>query len=310
MAFEDYATELLGYVPKLSILLAKKHVNRAWRDIRDSRRWSFLIQEMVLQAPGQITAGSASVTQFSTQVVLDATAAAAVIAAIVVGNPPITDRQFRVANGPLYNISSFNGVNTLTLERAYQEQTNATASYLIYRCFFAVSSDFRRWVSVFDPVNNYRMRRENLSRTKEEVDRADPQRGSFSTPIWMAAYRNVTQPVYEMWPHPVSQISYIALYERRGINFAAGESLPAAIPEDLLLDRARYHAYQWAMTQPNPDGIDWKVLLLEAKQSYSEQLNKSKLVDEETFLQNFSEDESGLRPFPIDANWLQSHDWI
>lgn len=310
--FIDYSNELLGYVPTLSILLAQKLVNRAWRDIRDARRWTFLLQDGVLQAIGQITAGSVTLTQFSNLVSCDATAAAAINAAVAVNNPPITQCQFRLATGPIYSITNWDGTgNNLTIDRPYQEAGGAGLQYLIYRCYFAPpSSDFLRWVSVFDPINFYRFRRDNLSRTKAELDRADPARGAFSTPVWMAAYKNPsTGPLWEMWPHPISQISYVCLYERRGVDMATGDSLPAAIPDELLLNRARYHAYQWAMTQPNPGDIDWKTLLLESKEAYREGLILAKRQDEETFLQNYSEDEAGAPPFPVDANYLQSHDY-
>lgn len=308
----DYSNELLGYIPKLSILLSAKLVNRAWRDIRDSRRWSFLLADGVLQAIGQITAGSVTATQFTNQIVLDADAAAAVVSAITINNPPITTCQFRMASGPIYSIVNYDGPSTtITLDRAFQEPGGAGLQYLIYRCYYAPpTSDFLRWVSIFDPINNYRIRRNNLSCTKAEIDRADPQRGAFSTPIKMASYKNPsTGPLWEMWPHPISQISYICLYERRGVDMAPGDSLPDAIPEDLLMDRARYHAYQWALTQPNPDQIDFKTLLLEAKQGYAEQLKIAQRQDEETFLQNFSDDEMGAPNFPIDSNYLQSHDF-
>ena len=60
MAFNDYVSELKGYVPSLSPFLAQKFVNRAWSDIQDADEWSFLEGQCILQVPALISTGSIS----------------------------------------------------------------------------------------------------------------------------------------------------------------------------------------------------------------------------------------------------------
>src|SRR5271166_5605357 len=135
MPFQSYWSELMGTVPRLDPLLAQNFVNRAWRDIKDSRSWSWLIQEGTLIAPQLVNAGTCSVIQFNAVVTLDATAQAALNN---LNTPVITQRQFRVAGGPIYNISSIPGnpPATLTLDRPYMESTQVGQPYSIYRCYY------------------------------------------------------------------------------------------------------------------------------------------------------------------------------
>ena len=78
MAFLDYYSQLLGSIPELGPEHSKKLINRAWHDIRMFRPWSFLLADTVLQCPSIITAGTASVIQYSNLVTMDATGSAAI----------------------------------------------------------------------------------------------------------------------------------------------------------------------------------------------------------------------------------------
>src|SRR2546426_4051499 len=209
---KEFEGFLMGSVPRLSVFLADQLINSAWQDIQTSRRWSFQVAETVLQAPGQITVGAASVTQFSNQVVGNAAASAAWTG---LSNPILTLRQFRVPTGPIYNIIaadfSVPAAVVLTLDRDYQEITNPTATYLVYRCYYqAPSSDFLKWTSVVDPFNGYQL---GLAMTKPEIDMADPLRGALSNPTVISSYKYETigndpdVPTFELWPHPTAQIS-------------------------------------------------------------------------------------------------------
>jgi hypothetical protein len=103
--FRDYWNDLMGDIPALDQFKAQSFINYAWRDIREARRWSFLSAVSSLDVPNQITTGLASVTQWSDTVVGNVTAKAAWDAVGV--NLPLTDRQFRVGSGPLYQIISY-----------------------------------------------------------------------------------------------------------------------------------------------------------------------------------------------------------
>ena len=62
--FLSYYSNLKAWVPKISVELCKFLVNRARRDIYDSRLWSFLIVESQLTSPGLITTGGATFVEY------------------------------------------------------------------------------------------------------------------------------------------------------------------------------------------------------------------------------------------------------
>jgi hypothetical protein len=235
---------------------------------------------------------------------------------VAAGAPALSTRQFRVGGGPIYNITAFDAVNTLTLDRVYAEQSTAAGQYQIYQCYYpAPVSDFLRWMDVMDPINQYRFRRRNLYRTKEEVDRIDPGRGSQTEPIWMAAYKYdaTGTPMFEMWPHPIQALGYQVVYQRRGVDLTATQQLPAAIPEAMLLERAKSYASLWAMTNqgthPELAAVRWDTLMAVQNKAYMDMLAKAKTNDEEAYPQNLSKDEdSSILSGPIDAAFMQSHD--
>ncbi len=138
MAFIDYWRELEGTYPKMPGTLAQIYVNRAWSDVRDAGPWSFLQGFGVLVCPAVISAGSVTVTQFSTTIVADATAAAA-LNAVVSSTPPLAStslgvgRQIKVGAGSIVaNILTwqFNqpsaGLGTMTVDIPWQGASAAT----------------------------------------------------------------------------------------------------------------------------------------------------------------------------------------
>lgn len=321
-----YWNELLGWVPGLPAPIAQTLVNRAWRDIQDARPWTFLLGEGILQAPGLASAGTVELTQFDDEVVGDATAAASWL---TLANPVITQRQFRVGSGgAIYSITAFDGVDTLTLDRPYQEDSAPDSEYSIYRCYYPAQDgsglaidDFLRWVSVYDPYFGYSLQ---LHKTRQWVDLRDPVRGALGQPYYIANFKtdpdNNNQPVFELWPHPTTQRSYITIYQKRATLFEEDDdALPPQIPSELLLAKARINAYEWAeankMSSPALQKTNWLALLSRLTQiasgvsdSYPSLLRDAKRTDEETYQQNFILQRRNGPYDGVSANFAQSHD--
>ena len=291
--FQYYWNELLSWVPQLDPQLAQKLVNRAWRDIQDSRHWSFNLVQGNITTPAAVTAGSAAATQGSLSVIGDATAAAAWI---VVGAPALIQRQFRIVSGPIYNITAFDGVNTLTLDRVYGETSATTATYQIYQCYYPPPDPaFLRWVSFLDAVNGFPL---ITDWTKQEIDRIDPKRGATGLPYRVASFRvNPTyssgttftgQTMFELWPGPTALYTYVVLYQRRGVDFSSQTALlPTPVRDETLMERSKLVAYEWAMANSGAHQslmkTNWPVLMAKSNASYKENLNQDIRQDEETF---------------------------
>jgi len=314
MAYLDHWSELLGQVPKLDMFLAQKLINRAWRDIRDSRLWSFLVSETTIDAPDAISSGSVTVTQDSSTVIGDATADAAWAA---IGNTELQKRVFRAGlGGPIYRIASYASPN-LSLQRNYQESTAAGTVYLIYKCYYPVpATNFIRWISVIDPINGYRLA---SGRTKAELDFRDPQRSATTQPYVIASYlydTTVTPNTWlnELYPHPVVRRSYPALYSHRGLDFVDDtDTLPAIIPDEVLMHRAKFYAYEWAAANSSQHAelrdVNWQYLRSQSMANYAKDIEKAKRNDEEIFRQNYVESylTDRYKLLNFDGSYAQSH---
>lgn len=287
MTFQEAWSELMSYVPQMNVGLAQRLVQRAWRDIRDQRHWSFLVRETTLDAPDQISTGTVVLTQNSA-LVTGSAAAFAVWDAVT--SASFLQRQFRAGTaGPIYNILSYTSP-TITLDRPYAEASAATSTYSIYQCYFEPPADFARWTSVIDPVNAYPLKTDVA---RSELDLRDPQRGALGQPYVLASYKYDTVEdahLFELYPHPTSQRSYRALYQAKGLDLTSAQSINPMIPDDLLMERAKYRAYEWAAANasahPNLANVQWAYLRSQSKKDYQELMAKTQKIDEEVFLQD------------------------
>ena len=326
MASLDIASgELIGAFPGLDILVARNIVNKAWQDIRDEGLWSWLTAEGPLAVPPIVTAGLATATNGSDQVVGDATAAAAWIP-LITATPPLASaslgqgRQFRIATGaPIYNIVDFDGVNTLTLDRVYAEAT-VTMGYQIYRSYYAPPEpDFLRYMSITNIAFAYSIVGKYLTFNQEQLNRMDPQRGSTGDAYILSSYKTAADgtPVHELWPAPTNANPYVAIYQRRGIdltpaNITPAVDLPATLSTSLLMARAEYRAALWAAKNVNRyrdlAGINWFNVRKEALAQYNAECIKARRQDFEIFKNTFIVPKGRYLGFPADANFIQSHD--
>lgn len=311
MPFLEYYTELIHRFPTLSPFLAQRFVNRARADIYRQRRWSFLTSEGVLTVPAAITAGSVTVTQHSATVTPNATAIAALDSAGA--SPLLGRRQFSLGAGsPVYNISSYDGA-TITLDRPYREATAAGSTYQVFSCYFdPPSTDFVGFLAVKDVQNNYNLR---LNFTYREINRFDPQRSTTGEPLYLASFvpDSSATPRYELWPHPSTAKSYHALYYRRGLDWTANtETLAPVIPESLLMERAAFYAYKWALetgNQPSGKIVDWRFLMQQSQTTFTEQLRQAARDDNEIYesmIMDFNSRAGYLSA--LDTNYAQNHD--
>lgn len=299
MAFIDYQGMLRGWCDQIDPNLAAQLINYAWRDIRDARTWSFLIEESAWVAAALINGGTVSVQNNVNTVTFDATAKALLNAAAA--NPPINTRQFRVINGLIYNIINYDtGTGVATLDRPFEETTNTTASFQVYKCYYeaptftANATDFNRLLSVVDPIFNRRL---DLNKRRQYLDTIDPIRLQQLQPYIVVSYRDSTSivagsytPRYEMWPHPTNAQAYNLIYLSRGVDFSADtDALPAPIPDELLMERAFYYGFRWQLGNASKSNMPPAALLQSIALSdanYKTRLQQVKLLDENIYVQN------------------------
>lgn len=323
---------------------AKQIIQDAWRTVLNARPWSFLLREGVLIAPAVIT-GDVTFTQYSST----ATAAPALAAILnALASPPIiTRRSLRVsantgvtsATAPIYDIYGYDGVNLLTLNRAYQEDSGLRTINIFRRFFlppaneFGVeTTDFQRWLNVIDPDDNFPL---DTSKPKRLLDFWDPNRTSTGTPFALCqapaatiAFPGVSfdgnlqpgAPIYELYPHYLgnTQKTYLCYYQAHGKDFtddygSVDSVLPPYIPEDLLMEAARVDAYRWAETNkgriPSFARVNWLALMKASSDLYDKKYLEARRVDEEHYKQNWAPrlDFRRRRGFWGGADYWQTH---
>lgn len=268
----------------------------------------------------QLIAGTASVTQFSNSVTLSGALNTALTG---LTNPVITLRQFRVvSDGMIYTIASAPALSVITLDNIFLGTTNASASVQIYRCYYGYPlgsagtevTDFYRYKSITDLINNRSF--QSLRKTRQQIDNADPQRSNQTNPFYLAAFDSDSngRTRFEMWPHPTSLCPYRASYQKRGVDFTVvvNETIPDPIPDSLLIDGGLRYACEWASNNkkrvPELEGINWDTRSVMYERRFQDLLKVAIRQDEETTAENWVETEDSVPAYPIDSNWMQSHD--
>lgn len=292
MSFLSMYSEVRGAVPKIPLGLAKTLIKRGYQDVRRQNLWSFQIYDSNWIAPALVDSGTATVVQGSNSVTLDATAAAAVIASITAYNP-INQRQFRVGISTICNITDFDGVVTLTLDRGFPDEGGSGESYNIYQVYYpAPYQDHLSFVSVRDMVQFTDL---ILDKNMAWLDEQDPQRTWYYFPTHVVPRMLGTDedneetyqfPMFELWGVPLTNRTYQLYGIRRGEDLSANsDTLPPAISEEVVIERAKYYAYEWAEANkgaiPRNQGPDFKFLMGACDARYKELYRKLRMQDRE-----------------------------
>lgn len=297
--------ELRGMVPKLPFAFTKTLVNRAWRFIRESNLWSFNLFESSWSSPGLVTAGTVTTTQGSPAITFNATAIAA-INAFQIANPYvlITQLQFRIGAGGIYSVISYNpATGAALLDRIFGDPSGVGQSYLLYQNYYpAPYKDFLGWISITNPSLFLTM---DITTTREWIDSNDPQRMIFQFPTRVIplgldlrgqgtvnASATLGYPLFEMWGQAVVPYVYQCYGLRKGVDLVnPTDTLPLQVPEELVIARAKYYAYEWAEgnkdMSPRSTGPDFRFLMAATQDNYKKLLTNYRRQDKE-FIDNYA----------------------
>jgi hypothetical protein len=300
MAFQDMVVELRGQLPKLPISFAPTLINRAWREIRENFYWSFNIYEQSWITPPIISSGTVTVTQGFNQIVFDNLVAVPAILANALANPYslITQRQFRIGVGGIYNIvgldPAFNTNGLAYLDRIWGDPGGTFNQYTIYQLYYTPQfQDHLKWLSVRNPVMFLNL---DVTTTRKQIDGRDPQRLWYAWPTnvvsWGRDLRGVGQvdnfgrslqsgtvnfPMYELWGQPVNPFTYQCYGLRNGVPLVnPDDTIPPSVGEDLVIAKAKWYAYEWAEANkdiaPRNSDPDFKFLMGKANDDYKKLL--------------------------------------
>lgn len=321
MSWSSMALELAGDTP-VPYPRALTMVNRGWLDIQRSFLWSFLWGDAAIPTPIPITQGTVTLVIGSNLVVGDADASAVWLAQTLSPNP-ITTRQFRVGQGTIYNINSIDftvpTAAIITLAGPYVDPTAGVGiGYQVYSVYFnAPTKDFLWWESIKDPISGY-----DISTTfqRESVDLWDPQRFQSGWPRSVLPYLINPQvgnfqnfPMFEMWPAPLNNYTYVGTYYRSGMPFINySDTVSSPLGEDVVIAAAKVKSYEWCVA--NPDKVSrhegsyrvgasgYQYLLGMAQKERKDLLNDYILMDESFSHRHMIPD--------LPANFFSSLPWV
>ncbi len=300
----DTLRDMVGYLrmqcPDLPYYLAVQILRNKQRQLAAGRNWSAMRSQTQLLPNDAKTAGTVAVQRGSTTVIGTGTA----FAASDVG------RQFMASRtSPVYTISAYVSPTELTLDEAFGNTTNATATYQILDAFAYMPADFKQFISVVDPVNAWQLR---YWFQQEELNNIDPQRTSSGTP-WILADLHIKtsteQPVFELWPYPTAAKVYTARYYKIPADMTEPDDEPMRLVRgDVLVKGALVDVCRWPGTRALPNLLFGKGLDILYEREYNDLVNDAEVEDENLMLTWLRSADWSQYPYaPYDAKWLQSH---
>ncbi|PWT93078.1 MAG: hypothetical protein C5B54_02435 [Acidobacteria bacterium] len=158
--------------------------------------------------------------------------------------------------------------------------------FFIYQAYFPTpTADFKRFFEIKDTMNSGLI--DYWSYSQRDLTDRDPQRIIFDLPAY-AVFRGwdergkgtefesatLGHPLYELWPHPLSQMPYTFSSLRRGPMLEhPHDKVPAPLTEDMVKWKCREALYlfkesQRGETVQRGSGSDWKFLSQAAAAEY------------------------------------------
>jgi hypothetical protein len=237
------------YCPAAPTFLAREWVNAAWKQLAAARRWGFMRGELALTINASRAISACVVTRGSTQV----TSAGLFLSADA-------GRQFQVSTFPTYTIQTFTDVNTIELDRAYGEDSDADAAATVLDAYATMPADFGSFRIIADPYNQRRLA---FWITEDQINIMDPTRsaGDSGPRCLIARAPSTYTPTlgrvqYEYWPRPTAARSYPALYNKQADRLNDSDTFTGVLADgaEVIVAGALMQAAQWPGTgdKPNP----------------------------------------------------------
>lgn len=254
--YDSLVRQLLLRCPSASLFLARSWLDFRFRQLWDTKLWSWQRKNTQLLFDSVVNVGTCNVTRGSMTVTGNGTNWHS-----LPNGQSIVNHQFR--NGlqsPIYTIQTCPNDTTLTLTQPFGGPTTASVTYSIYNAYVTPPTDFQNWIVVYDPRYNWAL---STSTTQEELDSWDAQRANIGSVAYVLASRdyddvfnNPPLPRYEAWPHIQQQYVLSAMYVSRPPDLSdPGATLPRLIRGDILLELALADAARWpgpSKDAPNP----------------------------------------------------------
>ena len=149
---------------------AQSFVEDAFQQFAERREWSWMIRNSAFAPPNLYDTGLATATPGN----------AVVTGTDTVWTQDMIGRQFRFGIfTPIYTISAVDSPTSLLLDQPWIGQGPVSQSYLLYQAYYSTPADFREWLTLKDPQNNFKL---HTNIMQPQLDFWDPQRSQNQTP--------------------------------------------------------------------------------------------------------------------------------
>lgn len=300
-SYEQIWKKLLVYAPECPIPIVQDSVNSAYSRALARETWSGLRKQSEFVIPAPYTTGTVTVTQNSTTVTGAGTA----------WTSALVNHQFFLAGAPFYTVGTVTSTTTLELDRVYAGATASGQTYSIQYLYLRCPSDFESFTSVVDYTENWRLW---LDITQEKLNAWDAQRTESGSPWILAPAPRASDDTvrYEIWPRPSAARQLSFWYTKKPALLNANSDKPIfPIRGDVLRWGALAEIALWPGTSTSPNPYFNLELYRTYSKRFEDEIAKIALEDQNTMQTNVSYDDVQGLPFaPIDASYLQRHDFI
>ena len=230
-------------------------------------------------------------------------------------------RQLSVGNiAPFYTITAVTQAialgtyDTLTLDRAYANSTEAGVTFSIGQYYVEFPTDLYVLERIRDQANGWYLITQTYN--QEYLDRVDVRRQSTGTPTLCVSAPSRTDgatgivyPRYELWPRVQAKRFYAYRY-RSNPELQSNSDRPiSSLSPEVLVFGALRQAAIWPGTKDKPNPYFSQELHATYTKMYDDALQNSIQQDMERNQEMVQIADDPRRSFPFDAKYIQSHIW-
>jgi hypothetical protein len=182
-------------------------------------------------------------------------------------------------------------IATITIDRPWVEPPQNQSNYMCYQAYYPAPAGFKRWFAIRDTQNNQSI--DYSTMTQIDLAEEDAQREIFDQPKFAIPIGIDTRPgsstlgqtMMELWPHPVSQLSYTFMCQ---CNWPAlslpTDTVPYPLTEELLKQRtyemvALFKEASKGDEMERGSGANWQFLVKAHHEEYKEDLKQIRIMD-------------------------------
>jgi hypothetical protein len=182
-------------------------------------------------------------------------------------------------------------IATITIDRPWGEPLISAGGYMIYQAYYPVPANFRKWMDIRDTQNNEQM--DWWSYTQVDLSVEDPQREIYDQPTEVVPYGTDTRPgsatygqlLVELWPHPISQLSYTFQCQCNLPPLVnPNDTIAYPLSEELVRQRTYEMCCLWKEGTKGDDmergsGANWLFLAKAYHEEYKDLLRQARIAD-------------------------------